>query len=63
MVWEWLDVSVDANMLSYLRDFVNGKNPKMRLSGKYSETRNLSAKEIKSMQEILLAYDVLINGE
>ena len=63
MVWEWLDVSVDANLLSYLRDFVNGKNPKMRLSGKYSETRNLSAKEIKSMQEILLAYDVLINGE
>ena len=63
MVWEWIDVSVESDLLSYLRKFVNGKNPKMRLSGKYTHTRNLSAKEIKSMQEILLAYDVLQNGQ
>ena len=63
MVWEWIDVNVDSNLLSYLRRFVNGKNPKMRLSGKYTHTRNLSAKEIKSMQEVLLAYDVLKKGE
>lgn len=63
MVWEWLDVNVDSGLLYYLRKFVKGKNPKMRLSGKYTETRNLSAKEIKSMEEILLAYDVLKNGQ
>lgn len=63
MVWEWIDINVDNDLLLYLRKFVNGNNPKMRLSGKYSETRNLSAKEIKSMQEVLLAYDVLIKGE
>lgn len=62
MVWEWLDVNVDSDLLSYLRRFVKGNNPKMRLSGKYTETRNLSGKEIKAMQEILLAYDVLKNG-
>ena len=63
MVWEWIDVSVKYDLLVYLRKFVEGKNPKMRLSGKYTETRNLSAKEIKAMQEILLAYDVLKNGQ
>jgi hypothetical protein len=62
MVWEWIDVSVDSDMLAYLNKFVKGNSPKMRLSGKYTNTRNLSAKEIKSMQEILLAYDVLKKG-
>ena len=59
MVWEWIDVNVDSQLLTYLKDFVRGEAPKMRLSGKYTHTRNLSTKEIKSMQEILLAYDVL----
>lgn len=63
MVWEWIDVNVDSQLLSYLNDFVSGGTPKMRLSGKYTHTRNLSAKELKSMQEILLAYDVLKNGQ
>lgn len=62
MVWEWIDVNVNSDLLSYLQEFVKGSNPKMRLSGKYTKTRNLSAKEIKAMQEILLAYDVLTYG-
>lgn len=63
MVWEWIDVGVDSGLLSYLHEFVKGGAPKMRLSGKYTHTRNLTTKEIKSMQEILLAYDVLKNGQ
>lgn len=60
-VWEWIDVSVNDNLLLYLREMVNGKSVKMRLSGKYTETRYLSSKEIKSIKEVLLAYDVLKN--
>lgn len=63
MVWEWIDVSVNSSTLSYLRKFVKGEKSKMRLSGKYTETRNLSANEIKAMKEVLLAYDVLINEQ
>jgi hypothetical protein len=60
-VWEWIDVSVNDNLLLYLKEMVNGKSVKMRLSGKYTETRYLSSKEIKSIKEVLLAYDVLKN--
>ena len=38
---------------------VNGKSVKMRLSGKYSKTRDLSVNEIKAIKDVLLAYDVL----
>ena len=61
MVWEWIDVMVEPSTLAYLKKYVNADNPKMRLSGKYTETRTLSANEIKAMKEILLAYDVLKN--
>lgn len=58
--WEWIDVGVDHYMLSFIRQMVNGKDVKMRLSGKYTKTRNLSTKEIKAIKDILLAYDVLV---
>lgn len=58
-VWEWIDVSVDSSLLMYLKEFVKSKSPKMRLSGKYTHTRTLSAKEIKAFRDVLLAYDVL----
>ena len=38
---------------------VNGKSVKMRLSGKYTKTRNLSSSEIKGIKDVILAYDVL----
>lgn len=62
-VWEWIDVKVDSSLLSFLKDFSNGKSQKMRLSGKYVKTRNLSVKEVKALQDVLLAYDVLVNGQ
>ena len=38
---------------------VNGKSVKMRLSGKYTNTRKLTNTEIKAIKDVLLAYDVL----
>ena len=60
-VWEWIDVSVNDELLSFLKKMVNGKSVKMRLTGKYSKTRNLSNTEIKAIKDVLLAYDVLKN--
>ena len=62
-VWEWIDVSVDDALLSYLKDMLNGKTLKMRLSGKYTHTRKLTTNERRALQDVLLAYDVLRNGE
>lgn len=60
-VWEWIDVSVSSSTLDFLRKMVEGKQVKMRLSGKYTHTRNLSTNEIKGIRDVLLAYDVLVN--
>lgn len=58
-VWEWIDVLVDEKLYSYLCDFANGKELKMRLSGKYTETRKLEKKEIMGLKDVLAAYKVL----
>lgn len=58
-VWEWIQIGVDDYLLSLLREMVNGKSVKMRLSGKYTKTRNLSVNEIQGIKDVLLAYDVL----
>ena len=60
-VWEWVDVSADDSMIRFLNEMVKGKDVKMRLSGKYTKTRNLTTKEINGIKDVLLAYDVLIN--
>ena len=60
-VWEWIDVSVDEYLLAYLEEMIKGKSIKMRLDGKYTKTRNLSANEINGIKDVLLAYDVLKN--
>lgn len=60
-VWEWIDVGVDDTMLQFLAAMVKGKDVKMRLSGKYTKTRNLTTKEINGIKDVLLAYDVLIH--
>lgn len=58
-VWEWIDVAVDDFLLVFLREMVNGKDVKMRFTGKYSNTRTLSKNEIKGIEDVLLGYDVL----
>lgn len=62
-VWEWIDVRVDDTLLAYLKEMVNDKSVKMRLSGKYTRTKTLSPNEIKAIKDVLLAYDVLTKGE
>lgn len=62
-VSEWIDVSVSGSTLDFLKQMVNGKNIKMRLSGKYTRTRDLSTNEIKGIRDVLLAYDVLVNED
>lgn len=58
-VWEWIDITVSDDLLAFLAKMVNGKSVKMRLSGKYTHTRNLTSTEIKAIKDVLLAYDVL----
>lgn len=60
-VWEWIDVSVDSYLEQFLREMVKGKSVKMRLTGKYTYTRNLTSTEKKAIQEVLMAYDILKN--
>lgn len=62
-VWEWIDVPVEGSLLSYLKDFTEGKSIKIKLSGKYSKTRAVSNPERRALNDVLLAYDVLTKGE
>lgn len=62
-VWEWIDVSVDSDLLEYLRRMVGGKVVKMRLTGKYTHDKILTSTEINALKDMLLGYDVLLNGE
>ena len=58
-VWEWLDIQVDEELANFLNNMVTGKSVKMRLSGKYTETRNLSRNEIKGFTDVLRAYNLM----
>ena len=61
-VWEWIDVSVSSDVLPFLRDFSNSKNAKMRLSGKYTRTRNLTWNERQGIRDVLNGYDAIKQG-
>ena len=58
-VWEWIQVSVSSDIESFLRKFAHSKKAKMRLSGKYSETRILSDDERQGILDVLNGYDAL----
>ena len=62
-VWEWIDVFVTSEIHEFLKQMVEGKTLKMRLSGKYTKTRILTNAEVNGLKDVLLAYDVLMNGE
>jgi hypothetical protein len=61
-VWEWIDVSVSPDVEKFLREFAKSKNAKMRLSGKYSETRNLTWNEKQGIIDVLNGYDAIKQG-
>ena len=58
-VWEWIDVLLDKEKINYLREFSQSPNAKMRLSGKYTKTRNISLNERKAIADILNGYEAL----
>lgn len=62
VVWEWIDVDIKGDVISFLREFAKSPNAKMRLSGKYTKTRNLSSNERKGILAVLDGYDVLEKG-
>lgn len=58
-VWEWIDLTVSSDVEMFLREFAKSPNAKMRLTGKYTETRNLTRNERKGIQLVLEGYDAL----
>jgi hypothetical protein len=58
-VWEWIDVRVTSDILKFLEDFAQSQDAKMRLSGKYTKTRNLTKNERQGIIAVLNGYDVL----
>ena len=61
-VWEWIQVSVTSDIESFLREFAKSKNAKMRLTGKYTKTRNLTYNERQGILDVLNGYDALEKG-
>jgi len=61
-VWEWIDVSVSSDVEKFLRRFAKSKNAKMRLSGKYSKTKNLTWNERQGIIDVLNGYDAIKQG-
>lgn len=55
-VWEWIDVPVDDLDSQWAYTLSAYPETKMRLSGKYTETRTLTANERKGIEDILNAY-------
>lgn len=60
-VWEWIDTGLDDSMIPFLKEFANSNDAKMRLSGKYSKTRNLSTNEKKGILDVINGYESLKN--
>lgn len=58
-VWEWIDLTVTKDVEMFLREFAKSKNAKMRLSGKYTETRTLTYNERRGILDVLKGYDAL----
>lgn len=58
-VWEWIDIPMNKDLLSFLRKMVDGKKVKMQLLGEYGDSRTLSYSEKQGIKAVLLAYDVL----
>lgn len=58
-VWEWLDVQVMASDIKFLRELAQSSSAKMRLTGKYAKTRDLTNKEKQGILEVLDGYEAL----
>ncbi len=61
-VWEWIDVSINRETLTFLADFAKSPNAKVRFSGKYTDTRVLTKEERQGILDVINAFP-LIPGE
>jgi hypothetical protein len=61
-VWEWIDLTVTKDVELFLREFAKSKDAKMRLTGKYTKTRNLTYNERQGILDVLSGYDALEKG-
>jgi hypothetical protein len=56
-VWEWFDVSADADTAQLIRSIAQAKDVTMRLEGQqYHRDRKLSGSEQKALRNVLSAY-------
>lgn len=71
--WEWTYLSISTysyfrvyeygqDTRTFIQKMVNGESVKIRLSGKYSTTREVSKEEIQAMKDILNVYLYLMDG-
>lgn len=58
-VWEWITVRMDESQIEWLKKFAKSPNAKMRLSGKYQKTRNLSSQERQGISDVIAGYEYL----
>jgi len=61
-VWEWIDLTITKDVEMFLREFAKSKDAKMRLTGKYTKTRNLTYNERQGILDVLNGYDALDQG-
>lgn len=58
-VWEWIKVSIDDSEIDWYKKFASSTDAKMRLSGKYQNTRNLTSQERQGILDIIAGYEYL----
>ena len=58
-VWEWIDLSIDESTIGFMEKMAKSPNAKMRLSGKYTKTRNLTTNERKGITDVINGYRAL----
>lgn len=59
-IWEWLDRSADSDEFEIMKAVANGKEVKIRFSGKkYHKDRTVTTKEKVAMKNVINAYEAL----
>ena len=61
VVWEWIDVPVDESLLIGIHNLASSEltTCKLRLSGKYTDERDITPTEKAAFQQVLDAYEYL----
>ena len=58
-VWEWIDIQLSTDDIAWIKRFAKSPEAKMRLSGKYTETRNLTSQERQGITDVIAGYEFL----